>query len=163
MGVIYYIYHIESGKGYVGKHNKDDIYTRFNAHCKSKKTIPLANALRKYGKEAFKVVKLDSGQEDQDLYEKEMCWIDYLDTMAPNGYNLTYGGGWSGWKPAEETRKAIGYAKLGNTNTRKVTKEQVQAIRNSPNKSSWEWAVELGVSHQAIYLIRVRRTFKMEK
>lgn len=113
-GIIYYIFHIESGKGYVGRHNSEDLFHRFKIHARSKNM--LGNSIRKYGKESFKVVLLDTGNSDQELYEKEIFWIDKLNTFGSDGFNLNSGGqGISGWNPSDLSRLAMSMAKKGYT------------------------------------------------
>jgi len=91
-GIIYYIFHIESGKGYVGQHNKINLNTRFKAHCKDNRSRPLSNAIRKYGVDRFISVRIDIAYTQDELDEKEIYWIDRLEALSPDGYNLTTGG-----------------------------------------------------------------------
>lgn len=207
-GIIYYIYHIESGKGYIGKHNKPNLYSRFKSHSK-KNIYSLGKDIRKYGQETFKVILLDVGNSHSELWKKEIYWIDRLETLAPNGYNLTTGGEgciiideqWrenisrslkgrklskeakinmslarKGTKLTKETKLKISESNKGkhtrpltqewknkiSESTRKVTKEQVQMIRNSPEMSEWDWATKLNISRGTIHCIRTYRTFKYE-
>jgi DNA-binding transcriptional regulator YiaG len=53
-------------------------------------------------------------------------------------------------KHSDRSKLAMSLAK------RKITNEQVEEIRNTPNKSSYEWAKELGVSHFTIRNIKSR-------
>jgi len=182
-GIIYYVYHIESGKGYVGRHCRDDLYARFHAHSRPRVKTHLAHSIRKYGEESFKVVLLDRGVTDEELNDKEIFWIEELSTLHPNGFNLLPGGqGYSGWKSSEATREAqsisrfgvlrgphsdatkkkISDKKTGNTYNRVVTEAQVIAIRNSPGKTDQEWAREVMITSQAIRKIRLFKSFKNE-
>jgi len=210
-GIVYYIYHKESGKGYVGKHDYNDLLVRFKCHIRNKSYI--GNALRKHGKDSFKVVQLDSGVSVEELLEKEEYWINQLDTLVPNGYNILSNGstGTSGWKVPEITRKALSFASSnpsletrekmskaqsgrvksseecraislglrgrslsaemrlrisetlkGRIAFRRVSMEQVQQIRNSPDKTPRDWAKELGMNYHSINNIRNYRSFKDE-
>jgi group I intron endonuclease len=145
-GLVYYIYHLKSGKGYVGKHDYPKLYARFNLHFRSKS--PLGNALRKYGKESFKVVQLDVGTSVDELLEKETYWIETLNTLSPEGYNLYVGGtiGTSGWKTPEETKRALSIASKGNTNTKdyyakgnivsKETRRKLSVAASNPSEAT---------------------------
>lgn len=159
-GVIYYFFHKITGMGYVGKHNKPNIYSRFNHHHWLKKNSPLNNALRFHGKSAFKLVCLGTGSSNEELNEKEKYWISELDTMWPNGYNMTSGGDGipKGYKFGPRPEHCIIATIEAN---RVVTKEQVQTIRNS-EKSVWELTKELDLSYQTIQRVRKRLTFKTE-
>jgi group I intron endonuclease len=110
--IVYYIFHRESGMGYVGKFRKDNVLMRYKQHKLGKSRI--GNALRKYGDDAFKVVILDTATSFEELGEKEIFWIDQLETFGPGGYNLTPGGdSKGGWKPTDVTKLAISLAKKG--------------------------------------------------
>jgi group I intron endonuclease len=160
-GIVYYIFNLESGTGYVGIHNNHNRpYARFNDHFRDG-NYPLSNALNKYGKEAFKVVVLDTGTSFEELLEKEEFWIDRLGTLSPDGYNLLASGskGTSGWKQPSETRLAHYVARKGVTLKRSLTPEQVKAIRSNPNKSIWEWVSELNVKYAVVFRVRNYMTY----
>jgi group I intron endonuclease len=82
-----------NGKSYVGKTTKS-IQERFTVHCynatKRNDTTYLYKAIRKYGVENFIVELLDSTSDKMDDVEK--YWIKELNTLIPNGYNMTEGG-----------------------------------------------------------------------
>lgn len=174
-GIIYYIFNIESGKGYIGKHCKPLPDGRFRAHSRSKSLI--GNSIRKYGINKFKVVILDYGSFDEELWEKEKFWIDYLNTISPNGYNLSVGGqGISGYKSSEESVRAMKLALTGKPWSearrkalvyrvcyRKLTDEQVLTIRNDKVKNKYELAQEYGVTDRTIRDIKSNRTFSTLK
>jgi group I intron endonuclease len=113
-GVVYVIEHKPIGdatiirKQYVGQtltHRKNhDRYRPFHAegrfrdhisealnNTKRKQCTFLNNAIRKYGADAFQVRVLQlCDREDLDTYEQH--YIATLNTLYPNGYNLTRGG-----------------------------------------------------------------------
>ena len=47
------------------------------------------NAIRKYGKDNFEYEQIDSANTVEELTEKEDYWIIKLNTLTPNGYNMT--------------------------------------------------------------------------
>ena len=49
-------------------------------------------AIRKYGFEDFDWEVIDSAETLEELNEKEIFWINKLNTLSPNGYNLEKGG-----------------------------------------------------------------------
>jgi len=141
-GIVYYIFNIESGKGYVGK-TVLLLNIRVGSHLKNDSYI--GNALRKYGLEHFKVVVIDSGHSDKELYDKEILWIDILDTLAPNGYNLSCGGeGTSGYKLEEETRKAMSYAQKGKKVSDRL--RQMASITHKGKIVSEETRIKMSIS-----------------
>lgn len=182
-GIIYYIYHIESGRGYVGKHNKPDPMRRFKGHLKYNQN-PIGLALRKYGKETFKVIIIDRGTSNEELYTKEIYWIAKLNTLAPNGYNLSSGGQGCydsplegrilGPRPprSEEWTKNLSESLKGKEPWNKgivtppfrriLSIEDVKFIRDHPEMGIWELATKFGVAYVTIFKVRRRLTFRDE-
>lgn len=70
----------------------------------------LNNAIRKYGKESFKVTKLET-VEIENLDIRENYWINYFNTLSPNGYNLTTGKSMS--RQSDETRELRRQSMIG--------------------------------------------------
>lgn len=94
---IYLINHKPSGRKYVGK--SVNIEERWKAHKKTRaaKDTYLARALAKYGPEAFDFQILEICTPGV-LNEREKYHIQELNTLWPEGFNLTAGG--DGGKPA---------------------------------------------------------------
>jgi group I intron endonuclease len=71
-------------------------------------------AIRKYGPDAFsqEIIHVCETKEEMDFVET--FYISFLNTKAPNGYNLTDGGeGGIGRIASKETREKLRKAKLG--------------------------------------------------
>lgn len=111
--VIYLITNKINGKQYVGQtiHSAEK---RFVEHCKpSETTCRLLNrAIRKYGKEAFDVSVLEEVEARDKLDEREIYWIQQMNTLSPNGYNLNGGGNGKGGV-SQETREKLRVAMTG--------------------------------------------------
>ena len=95
MGYIYCITNLINNKQYVGK-TTSTIEERWKRHCiDSKKERcnkrPLYDAFNKYGIENFKIEELEQ-VEDNNLKDREIYWIQELQTYGRNGYNATKGG-----------------------------------------------------------------------
>jgi len=97
---IYLIRNKINGKCYVGQ--SIDIEKRFNQHKKLTGSGYIKNAIVKYGIDNFYYSILEECERDL-LNERECVWIQELNTIVPNGYNLTSGGG-QGTFVSEETR-----------------------------------------------------------
>lgn len=96
MGCIYLITNIVNKKQYVGYTSFDNVLKRFEEHWRSRKSQKngksyLHAAMAKYGKENFSIKQIDITSED-DWIEKEQFWIQYYNTLVPNGYNICIGG-----------------------------------------------------------------------
>lgn len=82
-----------NGKQYVGQTSRT-LEQRWREHCsKSSQCTYLHHAIKKYGKENFKVEQIDIALDQEELDYKESQYIKCYNTLAPNGYNLDTGGG----------------------------------------------------------------------
>lgn len=90
---IYLITNLITNKQYVGKTIKT-LQQRFNTHCitSTNKNCFLHNAIKKYGRENFKIELLER-VEDDCWKEKERFYIKLLNThYSCGGYNISWGG-----------------------------------------------------------------------
>lgn len=92
-GVIYKITNVKTDKSYIGQ----TIFTaekRFQQHLnralREETFYPLASAIRKYGKDAFKM-EVVGEYPANELNDWEKYWIAYYNTFK-GGYNATIGG-----------------------------------------------------------------------
>jgi len=82
---IYKTVNLINGKIYIGKDTNDrDKYVGSG--------IILQSAIEKYGIENFKKEILEKCKTEKLLNEREKYWIAELDSLAPNGYNISNGG-----------------------------------------------------------------------
>lgn len=99
-----YLLRSPSGKGYVGITNNFDRRMGEHKSRYSKDQTLIYNAIRKYGWGSFEKSVVASGIGTREaLGEAEQFYIEKLDTLAPNGYNLASGGAYGG-SPSAETR-----------------------------------------------------------
>lgn len=105
-GIIYLITDNIVGKKYVGL-TVQTLKRRWKYHIEQaranhiKTSGSLHAAIREYGENAFEIKKIDSGTTKKDLEIKERKWIKELNTLVPQGYNISTGGvsGGSNKKP----------------------------------------------------------------
>ena len=93
MGSIYKITNTVNGKAYIGQTIHDAEKTRIPHHFNGHGNMPIQCAIKKYGKDAFTYEILHDGIIIELLDSFEIEAIKKYNTVAPNGYNLTYGGG----------------------------------------------------------------------
>lgn len=126
MGIIYLITNTINQRRYVGK-TECTLQRRWNNHKHSAKrgsSSYFHKALRKYSADSFVVHTLACFENSEVLKQAEILFIAELQTLAPQGYNLTEGGdGTRGWIPTADTRLRMSAAKLG-------TKQPPEQIRN---------------------------------
>ena len=137
-GSVYYIKHKESGKGYVGQHNKPNPIYRWARHgCDANKgsNLPFHRALKKYGCDAFTWEILGIFPYDV-LTDMEGYYAEVLGTYIwdynPGGYNAT----WCsesprlGMKSTPETIEKLRQANLG----KKLTPETLEKMKQAQIK-----------------------------
>lgn len=94
-----------NGMGYVGQ-TKTTLKKRMNHHYESKNMMLIAQEIRKYGRENFKVeVLYDNVQTKEELNALEIKAMKEHNTLIPNGYNIRVGGARS--PMAESTKKKL--------------------------------------------------------
>lgn len=126
-GVIYLFTNTVNGKQYVGQ-TVSALKDRTKKHFYDARkgcTFLLHKAIRKYGEELFRVEEIDTAISRIDLNKKETLHILLLNTLKPNGYNISPGGGGlSGVHHSAESRNKISQSLRG----REFTKEHRQKI-----------------------------------
>ena len=97
--MIYQITNVANGKVYVGQTTMD-LARRWDCHVAAAKrgSTLLARAIRKHGREGFRVEPIVRIKNEADLDGAEQFWIEQHRCVAPRGYNLTVGGQKSGGK-----------------------------------------------------------------
>ena len=88
---VYKITNIQNNKVYIGQTIRP-IEQRFNRHINDALNNILdthfARAIRKYGKDNFKIEIIDAANTQDELNKKEQYWINYYNSTI-NGYNET--------------------------------------------------------------------------
>ena len=94
---------------YVGKTTKKLRKRLYEHKCiKGNQNTYIGRAIAFYGWENFSVEILEECTDNNQLSEREIYWIKFLDTKRPNGYNLTDSGeGTLGREYSDETRTKI--------------------------------------------------------
>ncbi len=124
MFTIYSITNKVNEKKYIGK-TTVSINKRWTQHKSVSGCKAISAAIAKYGKENFTIEEIDTACTEKELCRKEVDWIRKLDTLSPNGYNLTEGG--EGAKHSKQTRELLSKKLRG----RKHSEEAKQKISNT--------------------------------
>lgn len=125
MARIYKITNKINNKVYVGQTSKS-IEERFARHCSearwaNTKSMPIVFAIKKYGCEYFSVnllEELSNKATQKEIDEREIYWVNALDTFSPKGYNLK--AGQANGRLSEETKKKIGESNRGKKRSKET-------------------------------------------
>ena len=133
--IVYCFTHMETGRKYVGI-TKHTIEWRLKGHMKGRSFF--SNVLRKYGIQGFSYEIIDTASSTEELRVKEKKWIHELDTLYPEGFNLTDRDSVlsvGGYKLSEETRRAISLSRIGirySDESKKKISESLTGIVRGP-------------------------------
>lgn len=108
---IYRIYHKKSGMSYIGQ--SIDIKKRIQDHFKNDYRSYIYNSIHKYGVDMFNWEVLEIC-DISELDCRECHWIESLDTIRPNGYNLKSGG--ANGRHSESSKQKMSEAHKGKNN-----------------------------------------------
>ena len=139
--IIYAFKNKTNGKIYVGQTINTFRY-RTMQHLRSNQTY-FDKALNKYGIEGFEYKIIDTAQNPVELNKKEIYWIDKLNSLKPNGYNLCAGGKTSsGYRHTYESKRKMSVTKkkLGSMKGNKnhyYGKNHTEEIKQKMKKA-WE-------------------------
>lgn len=103
-----------NGKIYIGVTGQK-IQERIQEHLGNRKHSLFGKALYKYGLESFDFSVIDSSLLREMAYEKEKHWIEFFNSVVPNGYNLTNGGEGRSGPLSDEHKNRISQAKTGKS------------------------------------------------
>lgn len=121
---------------------------------------PFHRAIRKYGWDNFKWEILEEVEFDnlsdlaKELNRLETLWIARANSVVPNGYNLsTGGGGGRGVSPSEETRRKISESKKGEKHPyygKKLSPEHIEKLSKARKgkRKTKEHAMKIGLAQR---------------
>ena len=126
MGYVYKITNTVNNKSYIGISIHEPEKDRIQKHLSGHGNRIIANAVKKYGRDAFTYEVLEENVFDEFLPELEVAYIANYNTVAPNGYNLTSGGEVAKTLSAE-TRRKIGEAGKGRNHSIEARRKMSKA------------------------------------
>lgn len=167
--IVYRCTCIESGKSYVGVTTKT-LKERMSRHMResviNKSKSIFHKAIKRYGREQFVWEVLDNVMFVDSMFALERYYIEKLNTLSPNGYNLSPGGmGCVGYKwsaedrlklsesrknQSAETRKKISESKMGKLKSPETRAKMSIVARNRPPMSP-ETKKKISEAHKGKY------------
>lgn len=137
--IIYKITNKLNGKCYIGQ-TTQKLNRRLSMHRLTNKSA-ISLALKKYGEQNFSISIIDAYNNITDLNNAEEYYIDFHNCLAPNGYNLTTGGG--NRTVSDETRKKLSESHKGKKHSpetklkRSLIFKGHRPYNTKPNKTSF--------------------------
>lgn len=132
---VYRITNKLNGKMYVGQ-TTETAAIRFKNHCcvKSGTISAIKSAIQKYGRDNFSLLVLSECTTIAQLNDAEIYWIEYYQSIAPNGYNFASGGN-GGGKHSSVSRLKMSKARKGIQKPNKGSYPSIAIICNQNNKT----------------------------
>jgi group I intron endonuclease len=118
--IVYRITNKISGKCYIGQ-TVGPLKDRWKSHQRVNGCTAISRAIQKHGVSSFTIDIIGTYQNQQDLDNAEIYFIDLYNSLSPDGYNLKSGGGAVG-KMSEESKLKMSELKKGKVSPRKGTK-----------------------------------------
>ena len=133
---IYIVTNRINGKIYVGQTIKS-LKQRWSQHCKDTSCVALYNAIKKYGSDEFDIKLLEECFSLDELNECEIKWINELNAIGSNGYNIREGGK-GGGALSENTKNKIKEKALKRWETPEFKKKMKKAYSKRSNNQEWK-------------------------
>lgn len=132
--IVYKVVNKTNGKIYIGQTVKPLKYRIMDHFWNARRRPKLVfhKALQKYGEKSFEWSIIYRSESQEEINEKEIYYINELNTIVPFGYNMCLGGnGSNGWHHSEETKNKISLGNKGKSNSwkgkkRKSTTEEIK-------------------------------------
>lgn len=130
--LIYRIVNKINGKIYIGQTTRS-IEERWNNHCNNKESVSaIAAAIKKYGRDSFKIEELAKADSQDQLDMLENTYIELNKSLAPDGYNLKTGGS-NGVLYSDKSKKKMSESKLGS-----LVPDEVREKMSKAHKKRWD-------------------------
>lgn len=139
---VYLIRNKVNGKCYVGQ-TTQDVNVRLRNHrnkanMSKPSRLPIHQAIKKYGWEAFDKFVLEVCDTVEALDHAERIWIAEYDCLVPNGYNLESGGGKAIREIHPDSRQRMSEAHMGHTRHTDESRKAIGDARRGHVKSEEE-------------------------
>lgn len=115
-----------NGKSYIGTHQTDDLNDGYLGSG-----IAIKKAIKKIGKESFKMSVLELYTSLNEAFIGESKYIDKYNTLKPNGYNLSPKGGLGIHGCfSEETKQKMSNSQKGRKLSKETRRRMSEAVRS---------------------------------
>ena len=151
MGYVYKITNTVNQKSYIGISIYEPEKRRIRDHLTGRGNRILANAIKKYGRDAFIYEILEKDVFPEILPDLEVAYIAKFKTVRPLGYNLTTGGEIAK-SLSEETCRKISESNTGKKRSIETRQKMSDARKSEKNpnygKPAWNRGEPLSTEHR---------------
>jgi group I intron endonuclease len=163
---IYKITNNVNGMSYIGQtmHPMSHRLSRHLYSARNGSLVPLCQAIRQFGRDAFSVTILQETENHDELMRLEVEAIKEHGTIQPFGYNVTSGGrGTADRKAFESTRLAISRAltgkKLSESHRAGISRALMgnTYAKGNIGRAAWNRGVPFSEQHRSKHLAAVPR------
>jgi len=150
--IIYKATNLVNGKNYVGQTTRT-LEKRKREHLtdykndKKTKSKYFYRSLNKYGEDSFVWESIDTAKTQDELNIKEKFWIKELNSISPNGYNLTNGGEFGKIYGEAEIRRV---KNSKETNIERFGRKVININTKEIYRTATDASLVAGVSREAI-------------
>lgn len=136
-----------TGKVYIGQ-TTQTLEKRIKNHIKESKVEtnrPFMSAIKKYGSDNFTFETIDFATE---LNDKEIYWIDFYQSVSPNGYNITGGGQGKKMIRTDELGKRISDGLKNSEKWQKTKNSKEYKIKMEKSFIGWNKGKKFSQEHK---------------
>jgi len=139
-----------TGKIYIGQTTKN-LEQRIKGHIKESKidkNRPFLSSINKYGEDNFIFETIDSADNLNELNDKEIYWINFYNSVSPNGYNVTGGGQGKKMIKTKELGRRISEGLKNSEKWQTLLKDEEYLKKRETNFISWNKGKKFSPKHK---------------
>ena len=150
-GIIYKITNTQTGMVYIGQ-TTHSLEVRWRLHCAPNSTCRLLHkAIVTFGKDAFVIEQIDSGNSREELNQKEIEWIKKENSITPFGYNIDKGGYSIEYSEEAKRRMSENHADVNGKNNPMYGKQHNNETRKLiSNRLAGKYTGKNSFNHRAV-------------
>lgn len=139
-----------TGKIYIGQ-TTQTLEKRIKSHIiesRMENNRPFLLSINKYGSDNFTFEIIDTANSIDELNDKEIYWIDFYNSVSPNGYNITGGGQGKKMIKTKELGRRISEGLKNSEKWQTLLKDEKYLKKRETNFISWNKGKKLTPEHK---------------
>lgn len=139
-----------NNKVYIGQ-TTQKLEKRITSHIRESKrenNRPFLSSINKYGINNFTFETIDFANNLDELNDKEIYWINFYNSVSPNGYNITGGGQGKKMKSTKELSKVISEGLKNSKKWQEIKNSEEYKKKRDKCFISWAKGKKFSVGHK---------------